>query len=135
MSSEEKVTGGCLCGAIRYEITEAPRRANMCHCRMCQRWTGGGFAAGAEYSDQAITWSRSDPGRYQSSQRGNRLFCAACGSSIGYQYPDEGTIWITLGTHDDPERMHPRYHIFVDEQRSWVKLDDGLPRHRQLVSV
>lgn len=128
MTREDTLTGGCLCGSTRYDVSAPPNRVALCHCRMCQRWTGTGFAAGAEFRADSVSWNR-EPTLYQSSERGFRTFCADCGSSIGYQWLDSGTVWIQLGTLDEPDRVRPQFHIFTADQRSWAETEDSLPRH------
>lgn len=128
MNSDRKMTGGCLCGSTRYEVSGSAKRCSFCHCRSCQRWTGSAFAAAAEFPEGSISWNH-EPTLYQSSERGYRSFCSKCGSSIGYHWPDDESVWISLGTLDDPEALTPESHIFTDEQRSWAKIDDHLPRH------
>ena len=67
---------------------------------------------------------------YQSSELASRSFCARCGSSIGF-HPQDGTVWISLGTLDDPERFEPEFHIFVEDKMPWSKFDEALPQYER----
>ncbi len=130
MDDQSAMAGGCLCGAIRYQVAWPPTRTNICHCRMCQRWSGSAFAVGAEFPADAVSWTK-EPTLFQSSERGFRSFCSQCGSSIGYHWPDDGAIWLVVGTFDEPVRASPQCHIFSEEQMPWADIDDSLTRHPQ----
>ena len=123
------ITGGCLCGAVRYETTAEPIGACHCHCDRCRRHTGSLFASAVGFSTEDITWTKEPPAMFQSSDNCGRLFCARCGSTLGQQWLDIGTLWPYIGTLDDPEAVTPEFHMYTDEQISWVALDDGLPRY------
>jgi hypothetical protein len=122
-------TGGCLCGAVRFEVAGEPSRVAICHCRMCQRWSAGPFASAAEFSADQVDWEKL-PTLFRSSDSVSRSFCSKCGSALGFQ-SSKGTVWITLGTLDDAGQMRPQFHLFTDEELPWAHLDDGLPHYRQ----
>ncbi len=82
---ELPVTGGCLCGDIRYRITGPAIDEGICHCRMCQRATGGLMVAGMTVSRDAFRLTRGEPKYYKSSPLAERGFCANCGSSLIYR--------------------------------------------------
>ena len=135
MNNEESITGGCLCGAIRYEVSESPTGAGFCHCRMCQRWTGGPVTGGARFSRSALRFTEGAPKIYQSSPVAERYFCSDCGSSLifhGLLPPYEPEyFYVRIGTLDDPEIVKPQYHYGIEGHlSSWVPLDDNLPRIR-----
>ncbi len=75
--------GGCLCGAIRFQVTAKPLAAYYCHCRMCQRNGTGPFAAGATVPIDDFTFTKGKPAAYESSPGLMRLFCGTCGSPLG----------------------------------------------------
>jgi len=129
MSDRQKLTGGCLCGAVRYETMGTPLRVAHCHCERCRRSTGAAFATGVCFPVKAVTWKRGEPVSYQSSKSFARLFCSRCGSSVAQHNLAAGTMWPLAGTLDRPEFVIPEFHMFIEEQLSWVKLDDGLPCH------
>jgi hypothetical protein len=126
-------TGGCLCGAVRFEVTGPPDKVGTCHCRRCQRWTGSAFAVGAKYPRTAFRFTKGEPKIYRSSAIMERGFCADCGSPLVYWYvaEEKGTdrVWLSLGNFDDPGAYTPEYHYAVETLMHWLP-DDGLPRHR-----
>ncbi|HEX6246195.1 MAG TPA: GFA family protein [Polyangiales bacterium] len=125
------LTGGCLCGAVRYTLRETPRLVTLCHCAMCRRsvgaqsvtWATLPRAAVELLGEERLTWHRS-------SSRAQRAFCGACGSSLLFAaeaFPDE--LDVTVGTLDAPHACPPTCHIFVPDKVAWVSLEPELPRH------
>ena len=124
------ITGGCLCGAVRYEASQPPIDSSYCHCRMCQRWRGAPAGAAAGFRTAAVRFTRGEPKFYRSSPRVDRGFCVDCGSSLLMRYPDDDEIWIGIGTLDDPEKIRPRRHTGIEGRLSWFVIADDLPRIR-----
>lgn len=129
-----KHTGGCLCGAIRYEISESPMIKINCHCRMCQQWTGSSMLAAATFDSQAVSYTKGTPKLYQSSSVSERGFCSDCGSSMFTRYFSGGVfdnvIHILIGTLDEPDIGEPDCHYGTESEISWMHRDDGIPRVR-----
>ena len=131
------ITGGCLCGAVRYEASEPPSEGGLCHCRVCQRTTGSAFEACVKFPRTAFRFTKGEPKRYRSSSIMEKCFCPHCGSPLTDQYlvpvstslhPD--MVWVHIGTLDNPEAVSIDFHYGVESQLSWVHFDDGLPRVR-----
>ena len=130
------ITGGCLCEAIRYELSEPPVETAICHCRTCQKSTGSAFEVSVGFSSSAFRFTKGKPKLYRSSPIMNKGFCSNCGSLLFDQYlgrtpgfsPD--TIYIQLGTLDHPETVTINFHYGVETQLPWIHFDDGLPRYR-----
>ena len=124
--------GGCLCGAVRYEISGEPRFSPLCHCRMCQRWTGSAMLATVAFDRDAVVFTKGEPRVYWSSDVSERGFCQNCGSSLFTRYTSGGAIdhiiSIGLGTLDDPECVRPDVHYGAEAELSWMRREDGLPR-------
>ena len=121
--------GGCHCGATRYEVSGEPFDADYCHCRDCQRITGGPVGAWMDFKKDQVRWLGKEPGEYESSEYIRRGFCPDCGSSLSYrstQYPDYLTLSIT--SLDDPDLVRPNYHIYTESQLSWLSIDDDCNR-------
>ena len=119
--------GGCACGAVRWRASAEPENVRLCHCRNCQRWSGGAFfarilfpAAALERSGATTAWA--------SSHRLVRRSCAACGTPVFADPNDAPFIAVSLTTLDDPTRLSPGSHIWVSEKLDCVAIDDGLPR-------
>ncbi len=132
-------TGGCACGAIRYEASEPPNKSGTCHCHMCQQWTGSAFYAFAGFPVSAFRFTRGEPKIYKSSPIAERGFCPDCGSSLTVRYLESlgegaksgpGQFWVAIGTLDHPEAVSLNYHYAVETQLPWVHFDDDLPRTR-----
>lgn len=128
------VTGGCLCGALRYETTAPPRQVLFCHCRLCRRATGQPIVAGAYFQLEEVRFVSGEPRRHRSSAYAERGFCADCGTPLFYHsvMPElKDWICLMLGTLDRPERYPPTAHYNIETALPYALPDDGLPRHRQ----
>ena len=124
--------GGCMCGKVRYEARQAPRFSALCHCRMCQQWTGSAMLGTAGFDRDAVTFTAGEPRIHRSSTVGERGFCGDCGSSLFTRYASggvlDGMIFMALGTLDDPEVAPPGVHYGAEGELSWMRRDDGLAR-------
>lgn len=125
----ETLTGGCQCGRVRYAAEIADFDAYLCHCRMCQRATGGVSIAFKNLPKTAVQWE-TGPDWYASSPIARRPFCSACGTPLGFDYPDSENIDLTIGSFDDPARFVPKFHFGAETiHEAWI--DTGqLPRYR-----
>ena len=123
------MTGGCACGRVRYTASVANGDAYLCHCRMCQRASGGVSIAFKNLPKDAVRWER-EPDYFQSSPIARRGYCAACGTSLSFDYPDSDKMDLTVGSFDDPARFVPKHHFGSESlHRAWINTD-GLPEYR-----
>ncbi len=126
----ETMTGGCQCGRVRYCVGIENDDAYLCHCRMCQRATGGVSIAFKNVKQADVTW-QGEPDEYASSPLAKRGFCQACGTPLTFRYvEDTDKIDLTVGSFDDPARFRPTAHFGAESiHPAW--LDTGtLPRTR-----
>lgn len=132
-----RFTGGCYCGAVRYEATGEPAFKGQCHCRECQYFAGGQSnlfmgmpAAGFHYSQgQPAAFRRDDlPAPV------TREFCARCGTQIATHVPSmEQLVFLKVGTLDDPELYGgPQVAIFTVDKRSFHRLPEGVPAFERM---
>ncbi len=124
--------GGCLCGALRYRVSNAPFAADYCHCRMCQKSTGAAVASWMDFKADQLTWLNDKPSEYHSSEYARRGFCGQCGSTLSFRdtrYPEYASLAIT--SLDDPNQVSPTYHIYTDSQVNWLRIDDDCKRFPQ----
>ena len=125
------VTGGCLCGAIRYESTVPPNWVGYCHCRMCQQAYGALFGLFAAFPGEAFRYTQGEPTYYQSSSWATRYFCAKCGSPIGMAFVDDPAPCVLIGTLDHPEDWPPdQRHSGIESKVPWHNITDDLPQIR-----
>ncbi len=124
------ITGGCMCGAMRYESSDPPVDVYYCHCRMCQKARGGPFSINGEFHRDKFRFTRGQPKFYRSSAWLERGFCAECGTPLASRYFKNGTIFVSIGSLDHPEDAPPEMHWGIESQISWLTIDDGLPRMR-----
>ncbi|MCY1125740.1 winged helix-turn-helix domain-containing protein [Frigidibacter sp. RF13] len=131
------VTGGCLCGEVRYRITEPALDTLICHCRMCQKFSGSAFSIGSIYATDAVIFTKGAPSYYKSSPFAERGFCACCGSSLTFrpQLPSvsadwEGWILIEVGTLDNPAPNLPTWQLGIESQLPWFDVKLGHKRVR-----
>ena len=128
MSHQETLTGGCLCGAVRYEATGTPALSAICHCRMCQRAGGGPFMAFMRHAAADVAWS-GQPAIFKSSNFVERGFCAACGTPLTYQMKGADRVSVTIASLDDPAEVAPRAQLGVEARIPWVEALASLPEH------
>ncbi|HEX3886523.1 MAG TPA: GFA family protein [Phenylobacterium sp.] len=121
-------TGGCLCGQVRWLARAEPINVRLCHCRLCQRATGGPYFARALFHDPDVERSGQTT-RWASSSRLHRLSCTACGTPVFAEPQDGPWIAVALTTLDDPATLAPGSHIWVSSKLPWTMIDDGLPRY------
>src|SRR5262245_2111969 len=118
--ADSRVTGGCQCGAVRYEWAERPAYASVCHCRMCQKASGQPFMAFTGGKQENLRWTRGAPAIFNSSEHGERGFCGACGTPLTYRFAGTGRISVTIASLDDPETVHPTKAYGIESKLSWT---------------
>jgi hypothetical protein len=99
----------------------------ICHCRMCQRASGGPYVAYAAPEPSSLRWTHGNPGRYRSSDRAERLYCRACGTPLAFRNIARGTTDLTAGSLDNPELARPTWALGAESKRSWVEHITDLP--------
>ncbi|QIZ76937.1 GFA family protein [Ferrimonas lipolytica] len=125
------LTGGCLCGAIRYQTTAEPFDADHCHCRQCQRGSGGILNSWMDFKAEQINWLNQPPREFASSAKIHRGFCSTCGSTISYRHSDyPHYLTLTIASLDNPNHVKPNYHIFTASQPDWLSINDDCPRYK-----
>ena len=131
--SVESLTGGCGCGAVRFEVTTPLVSALYCHCTRCQRRTGGAWSASARVEPGSVrVLAGEDDLRAWRPEGGlPKVFCGACGSALFGGGPDPDSIVIVrLGAFDGDPSIRPSARQFVAYAAPWEPIpDDGLPRH------
>lgn len=138
MSSDQKMTGGCMCGAVRYEVTGEPFLVSHCHCQSCRKHNGAPVVTLAGYKSGQVGFEGDERRIYESSPGVGRAFCGACGTPLTWE-GDSGEeelgfiVELHLSTFDDPERLVPTGHAFYPERISWFDTADSLPRYEGLV--
>jgi len=125
----EEMTGGCLCGAVRYRA-RGITRSGHCHCRMCQKAGGAPVVSWASVPPDGFEVTSGTLAAYRSSARAFRHFCPKCGSQITWREAENPKeIDISLATFDHPEKVTPQYHIYTSTQQPWLHIEDDLPRY------
>ena len=124
------ITGGCLCGALRYEAASAPQYAGYCFCADCRKASGSGFipfmgfpASALDITGAAITHTL----KHRDGRQSDRNFCPKCGGLVFGGIRGESTSHtIYAGTLDDPAHFKPTIAIFNRDRPDWVALPAGL---------
>lgn len=101
----EPLTGGCQCGAVRFSVDGEVRHVSVCHCRMCQKASGGLFGVVGSVRLSELSWTRGEPGYFRSSSLARRGFCRDCGTPLAYQFDGADQVAISLGAYDDPNQF------------------------------
>jgi len=132
-SPENPLEGGCLCGAVRYEITIPLSTARYCHCTRCQRRTGTGSSANGLVPSTGfrLLSGRDRVHAFEPPTGKPKLFCTICGSALfsGDPFSDDQVV-VRLGTLDRDPGIRPQYRQFVDFAAPWEPIpEDGLPRY------
>ena len=121
-------TGGCLCGKLRYTITDKPRLVYTCHCTDCQHITSSAFSLGVALPETAFHLTAGEPRaleRIPDSGRLNiRFVCPHCTCWV-YSLPRGGVIRVRAGTLDDRSWLRPTRHIWTRSKQPWVTFAEG----------
>jgi hypothetical protein len=126
------LTGGCLCGGVRFEIDEPLHGASYCHCTRCQRRTGTAAAASARVVPGSLRIVRGEElvRSYRPPDGFAKEFCSVCGSHLWSRNPeDPDALGVRLGSIDGDPGVRPAHRQYVAYAASWEAIpDDGLPR-------
>lgn len=128
--------GGCLCGAIRYECSAEPVFSGNCHCRDCQRISGGGYVSTFFVPEDSVTITGEVKYYDKNGDSGHRVrrgFCPACGSQV-FGKPEivPGVLGIRAGSLDNPELYHPTMDIYTASAQPWDFMNPDLHKFLQL---
>jgi hypothetical protein len=124
-------TGGCYCGAMRYEVDADPQAQIQCHCRECQYITGGHPNAIVIFPLAGFRWTKGEPASFARADLERpvtRFFCPTCGTGLGTRSPARpDSMIIKVGTLDDPSGFKPQAAIFTIDKQPYHHLPDGVP--------
>jgi hypothetical protein len=137
MSEEQKRTGGCMCAAVRYEVTGEPFLVSHCHCLSCRKHNGGPVVTLAGFNKGQVRFEGDERGIYESSPGVGRAFCGKCGTPLTWEGDGGEELGLILEFHlstfDNPETLVPTGHAFYPERVSWFDIADSLPRFEGFV--
>jgi hypothetical protein len=125
--------GGCACKAIRYQLTASPLIVHACHCRDCQRLTGGAFVINMWIERRFVEAGPVLPRSFRlaggTGKRHDVFFCERCGTTLWSRYhivPGD-CLFVRAGTLDMPEVVRPDVHIYTRSKLPWLALPEGVP--------
>jgi hypothetical protein len=124
------LTGGCLCGRVRYQARPEHRNGYYCHCRMCQLAFGNTRAAYINLRKDQVSWTAAAPSWYASSKIARRAFCGHCGTPLAFEFLDSQFMDLSVGSLDDPSAVKPTEHFAIESRIAAWHADDGLPGER-----
>lgn len=118
-----QITGGCLCGKVRFEASGQPYRVGICHCLDCRKHHGALFHASAVFPADSVVIQG------QTQAYSGRHFCPQCGSTVFGRSEDE--IELNLGSMDAPGQFTPSYELWVIRRESWLPAFPGTRRYER----
>lgn len=132
----EPWTGGCACGAIRYEVASEPMMMNICQCRQCQRDSGTGHGAHVTFVGAPVTVSGEAAFWMTTGEQGtrkNRAFCPTCGTPVYMRLPDAPDVFVaSAASLDDPSRYQPQLVMWTAAGHSWDSPGPDLPAFEKM---
>ena len=120
------LTGGCLCGAVKFSLEDRLKSFYLCHCKQCRQLTGSAFAANIITDKDNITWhsGQDKVSIYEhSSRQFSKSFCQRCGSALPFINKTGTSLIVPAGSLNEPLEMKPQANIFASEEAPW--LSDG----------
>ena len=131
-----QITGGCLCGAVKYQGAAAPVMVALCHCTHCQRQSGAAFSVNVGIPKGSLQFTAGKTAVFE--DRGGsgmpvyRHFCGSCGSPIFSDVAASPQLdWLKAGTLDDTSWVKPAVSIWCESAQPWVAYPEGMPRFAQ----
>ncbi len=133
--------GGCACQTIRYTLTASPLIVHACHCRYCQRLTGGPFVINIWIESTFVEACPAAPKAFRlaagSGKHHDVFFCETCGTALWsrYQIAPGDALFVRAGTLDDPAAVTPDVHIFTRSKLPWLDLPKGVPAFTSIYKI
>lgn len=128
----KKLSGQCLCGAVRYEVNDNFKYSGFCHCADCRRFSGSASSAmaGIPSDEFRFTAGLDAVKQYVKTENTTLAFCGTCGSSLYAAKNQRGMIHLRLGTLNEAPSLRPQFHSYVASKADWdSSLGDGLPQY------
>lgn len=119
----ERLTGGCLCGTVRFAASGEPYRVGVCHCLDCRKHHGALFFAAAIFPQEAVEITG------ETHSFAGRHFCPRCGSSVFARSEDE--IELHLGSFDAPSQFTPGYELWTMRREAWLPPFQWMHHHKR----
>ena len=134
-TTDDRLLGGCECGAVRYRVADEFRYAANCHCSRCRAGTGSAFKpfAGIEREKLRIV-EGADRLLVVGDDDSNDTRCGTCGSLLFSVVRDGAYVHVAMGSLVDPPSIRPSGHIFVGSKAPWFEITDDLPQFDELPS-
>jgi hypothetical protein len=123
-------SGSCLCGRVRYELSQEPMLLANCHCSICRKSHGAAFVTHAVVPEAAfrVVQGAEHLTGYVSSPGYLRQFCTTCGSRL-FETTPRGIVAVSAGGLDTAPAARPSLHFFVASKAPWFEIADDLPQH------
>lgn len=119
------LTGGCQCGAVRYEIDAEPLTVIACHCTECQKQSASAFGMTMPVPRESLTITKGKPAHWErTAESGNIVgaaFCVACGVRLFHEPANMAVLNVKPGTLDDASWVAPVGHIWTDKAQPWLR--------------
>ena len=134
--SAKTLSGGCACGAVRYQVDAEPFMMGCCHCRDCQRQTGSAYFPAVMVPAAALKVEGTPQSYVAKADNGNavtRVFCPRCGSTLwawSSGMPEGRTL--SAASLDDPSRFVPGMHVYTASAQPWDVIAPGIPRFERM---
>ncbi len=131
MSTTPTISGGCLCGHVRYVGRGLPWSVTHCHCLDCRRAGAAAFVTWATFSLKDFHFTSGTPREFHWAGR-VRSFCLECGTPLTFRtFPEAEEVDVTVCSFDNPDVVKPEDHTWVEDALHWVSLSDSLPQHQR----
>jgi hypothetical protein len=131
------LSGGCLCGAVRYEIRGPLGPIGHCHCRTCRKAHAAAFATTARVARSDFHWAAGaeSVASFESTPGKRRFFCPRCGSHLMAAWEGAPTVILRVGSLDDDPGSRPLVHIWTSQKAPWFEISDTLPAFPEAAPV
>jgi hypothetical protein len=127
------LSGGCQCGAVRYEVDGVPQHSALCHCSDCRKSSGAPMVAWAAFAEAEFKVTKGEAKTINSSGASMRSFCGDCGTGLYFRNAENlpGIVDIQAATLDEPEALPMQVHIQVAERIGWMETAHELPHFKR----
>jgi hypothetical protein len=131
------ISGGCLCGAVRYECPAEGAVSALCYCTDCQRATGGAFSAGFMVPKDSFKLLKGQLKGFEiTADSGNKVtrnFCPICGSAVVNGFSSmPSVVEVAAGSLDDSSKFKPMMSIYVSSAPPWAKIHSDIPNYPKM---